>query len=88
MKVSTVLPHLHQGIHEAKGKPPQTQSVLRPKDFWKAYMIYALLALKISDCVYDTVLLLVLEVYKSRLLLNFNHRIMECFGLEGVLKII
>lgn len=62
--MSIVLPHLHQGVYKAKGKPPQTQSVLRPKDFWKACMMYAPLALKVADCVYDTALLVVLEVYK------------------------
>lgn len=45
------------------------------------------MALKVADGVYDTALLLVLEVYKSQLLLNYDHRIIDCFGLEGILKI-
>lgn len=45
--------------------------------------MYAPMALKVADGVYDTALLLVLEVYKSQLLLNYDHRIMK----EGILKI-
>lgn len=58
---------------------PQTQRFLEG--------MYAPMALKVADGVYDTALLLVLEVYKSQLLLNYDHRIIDCFGLEGILKI-
>lgn len=84
MKMSIVLPHLHQGGHE------QRESLLRPRvssDPKISGRHVAPMALKVADGVYDTALLLVLEVYKSQLLLNYDHRIIDCFGLEGILKI-
>lgn len=68
----------------------QRESLLRPRvssDPKISGRHVAPMALKVADGVYDTALLLVLEVYKSQLLLNYDHRIIDCFGLEGILKI-
>lgn len=63
MKMSIVLPHLQQAGKASSGpESPQTQSFLENT--------YCLLAFEVATCVYDTALLLVLKVYKSRLFLN------------------